>query len=246
MWSLFKSKSSECFAEKLKVDMHSHLIPGIDDGSQNIEFSILVLNKLRELGYKKIITTPHIMTDFHPNSKTNILAGLGELKKELLEQKIDIEVEAAAEYFLDKNFEDLLEKNEILHFGAKKYVLVEMSFIAPTPNYEEIFFKMLTKGFTPILAHPERYNYWLDNKGIFEYIKELGCSLQVNIPSLLGYYGHPIKKFAFNLINGGLIDFLGTDLHHERHQELLLKNKNDTNLLAILKKYNFKNIELLN
>lgn len=245
MLSFFKKAPKESFAELLKVDIHSHLIPGIDDGSPDMETSLHFLEKLSELGFKKVITTPHIMTDFHPNDSKIILSGLTALKRELKVKGINIEVEAAAEYFLDTTFEKLLAEGDILSFGAKKYVLVEMSFIQATPNFEEIIFNLLTKGYTPILAHPERYTYWQENNRVFPHIQELGCLMQVNTPSLLGYYGKPIKNLAIQMIKSGYIDFLGTDLHHNRHLDLFMEGKYNSELYSIVKKYNFKNHLLL-
>lgn len=245
MLSFFKKKPQKTFAEILKVDIHSHLIPGIDDGSPDIETSINFLRNLLELGYEKVITTPHIMTDLYPNDSKVIREGLTALKDELKKRNIKIEVEAAAEYFLDSHFERLIIDNDILSFGTKKYVLFEMSFISPSPNLEDTIFSLLTKGYTPILAHPERYNYWHENNKIFPYIRELGCLMQINIPSLLGYYGKPTKTLAYSLIKAGYIDFLGTDMHHDRHLRLFVDGKYDSDLNKILDKYPLKNFNLL-
>lgn len=245
MFSYFKKTPKLTFAEILKVDMHSHLIPGIDDGSPDMNTSISFLENLLELGYEKVITTPHIMMDLYPNNNRIISEGLENLKVELKKRDIKIKIEAAAEYFFDSHFEKLINDNDILSFGNKKYVLFEMSFIAPSQNFEEAIFKLLTQGYTPILAHPERYNYWHENKKIFPYIRELGCLMQINIPSLLGYYGKPIKNLAFSLVKGGYIDFLGTDMHHDRHLKLFFEGKLDAELNKILLKYPFKNFSLL-
>ena len=245
MLSFFKKTPKLTFAEILKVDIHSHLIPGIDDGSPDMNTSISFLENLLELGYEKVITTPHIMMDLYPNNSRIICDGLENLKVELKKRNIKIEIEAAAEYFLDSHFEKLINDNDILSFGNKKYVLFEMSFITPSQNFEEAIFNLLTKGYTPILAHPDRYSYWHENKKIFPYIRELGCLMQINIPSLLGYYGKPIKNLAFRLIKEGYIDFLGTDMHHDRHLKLFLEGKHDAELNKILDKYPFKNFSLL-
>lgn len=245
MLSFFKKTPKLTFAEILKVDIHSHLIPGIDDGSPDMKTSISFLENMLELGYEKVITTPHIMMDFYPNTNKGILEGLAALKMELKKRNIKIKVEAAAEYFLDSHFEQLLIDNDILSIGPKKYVLVEMSFISPSPNFENYIFNLLTKGYTPILAHPERYNYWHGNNKIFPYIRELGCLMQINITSLLGYYGKPIKNLAYSLIKAGYIDFLGTDMHHDKHLKLFVERKLDTDLNEILDKYPFRNLSLL-
>ncbi len=245
MLSFFKKTPKLTFAEILKVDIHSHLIPGIDDGSPDMQTSISFLENLLKLGYEKVITTPHIMTDLYPNDSGIIRKGLAELKAELKKRNINIEIEAAAEYFLDTHFEQLIAEKDILCFGTKRYVLFEMSFISPSPNFEDTIFKLLTNGYTPVLAHPERYNYWHENNRIFPYIKEIGCLMQINIPSLLGYYGKPIKTLSYRLIKEGHIDFLGTDIHHEKHLKLFMEGKYDADLNKILDKYPFKNFNLI-
>ncbi|AFK05407.1 capsular polysaccharide biosynthesis protein [Emticicia oligotrophica DSM 17448] len=245
MFSFFKKKPQVSFAEMLKVDMHSHLIPGIDDGSPNIETSIQLIESLKAIGYQKIITTPHIMNDFHPNTSEIIINGLASLKNELESRKMSISIEAAAEYYLDADFEKLLLSNDILCFGSKKYVLIEMSFVAQTPNLEEIIFNLLMKGYQPILAHPERYNYWHNTPKIYKHIHDIGCLLQVNMLSLLGYYGKPTKNVALNLIKSELVDFLGTDLHHDRHLQVFIENTYNAELNDLIEKYPFKNASLI-
>ena len=164
MFSFFFKKKIKVDAKFLgiDVDMHSHLIPGIDDGAKTLEDSIGLIRGLQDLGFKKIITTPHIYKEHYPNTKAGILRGLEELKKGLIDANIDIAIEASAEYFMDDHFESLIDKNEILPLNGKdgKYVLVEMSFFGMPPKLEDYLFKIQLKGYTPILAHPERYLFY--------------------------------------------------------------------------------------
>ena len=245
MFDFLKKTPTDSFAALLQVDFHSHLIPGIDDGVPDMETSLHFLKTLNEMGYKKIITTPHVMSDLYPNSSSIIKSGLELVRKELKAQKIELIVEAAAEYYLDAYFEKLLAADDILSFGDKKYILVEFSFVAPIPNFKDILFKIQTKGYTPILAHPERYNYWLNNAKVISHLRDMGLLMQVNIPSILGYYGKPTKSWALKLIKSGYIDFLGTDLHHEKHLNLFQNEKYNREFNKLIKTSHFKNETLV-
>lgn len=224
MFSFFKKKKPLPEAHDLSVlqcDMHSHLIPGIDDGSPDVETSVLLVEGLVKLGYKKIVTTPHLMADLYPNNRSTIMNGYDKLMKGLAAKKINIPVRAAAEYFLDDHFDSLLEKNEPLLTVKDNLVLVEFSFASLPIDYKQKLFNMQMKGYKPILAHPERYAYLHKQPDIYEELRDAGCLLQVNLLSLIGYYGKSIAVVAESLHKRGLIDLLGTDMHHERHLENL-------------------------
>ena len=223
--------------------MHSHLIPGIDDGAKTIEDSITLIKGLQDLGYKKIITTPHIYKEHYPNTKEEILRGLEKLKAALKIENIHIPIEASAEYFMDEHFESLLDKNEILPLNDK-YVLVEMSFFGAPPKLEEYFFKIQLKGYVPILAHPERYLFYHNDYEQFEELKAKGVLLQLNISSIVGYYGKPIKQIAHKLLKDKLIDLIGTDMHHTGHLDYLNANLKNNELQQILSKYEFQNANI--
>jgi len=227
------------------VDIHSHLIPGIDDGSPDLATSIRYLKALERMGLKKVITTPHIYDGLYNNTTSIIQKGLKTLQSEVYKQNLTLKVEAAAEYFVDKHFEQLLVTNDLLTFGERRYILIEMSFVAPSPQFETAVFQLLTRGYQPILAHPERYNYLHHSIKTFKHLRELGCLLQVNLPSLCGYYGPVIKKIALQLVKHELVDFIGTDLHHDRHLELFLKHQFDNDLARLIKNTSFRNADLL-
>lgn len=245
--SLFKKKQVVEYAspeQQLRVDMHSHLLPGIDDGLKTIEESLEMLRKFAEMGYKKLIMTPHVMSDFYKNTPEIILRRLNALKAAAAKEQIDIELEAAAEYYLDEFVMEKLEKGEELLTFGDRYLLFETSFINACAHLENAIFLMQSSGYKPVLAHPERYVYWFGKYEEIVKIKEKGIDLQVNINSLMGYYSKSSKKVAEKLIDDGLVSFLGTDCHGERHMEQLEKAR----LLphyhkAILK--NLKNNSLL-
>ena len=217
MFSLFHKIET-----KTSVDIHSHLIPNIDDGVKDIEISIELICELKKMGYKKLITTPHI-SDMFPNSTEEILAGYKNLKEELSKREIEIEIEVAAEYYADKNFENLLEKNDILSFGKERYLLFELSYFTPPSNLDDLIYEMRLKGYTPILAHPERYIYLHDDFNRYKNLKEMDLLFQINLVSTVGYYNSDIKTVVHKLIRGGMVDFVGTDIHHISYIKALKK-----------------------
>jgi len=199
--------------------MHSHLLPGIDDGLKAVEESVNFIRELGELGYKKLICTPHILSDLYPNTRETILPKLDMVRAALAKADVKVEIDAAAEYMIDHEFAQLVSnsKREDLLTINKRYILIEMSYLAPSPNFESVIFDLRMMGLTPILAHPERYSYFHKSFNQYDRFKELGCLLQVNILSLSGGYGPDVKKTAEKLFKKKMVDFLGTDMHHERH-----------------------------
>lgn len=204
----------------LKADMHSHLIPAIDDGSKSLEDSLQMIQRFAELGYKKLITTPHVMSDFYKNDPNSILGGLEKLNSFLREKGLDIKVEAAAEYYLDEHLQNLVEAEKLLTFGDK-YVLFEMPFIAEPPNLKQVIFELQTRGYKPILAHPERYGFWYRDFDRYRELHDQGVMLQLNMLSLIGHYSPQTQKIAERMVDEELISFLGSDCHNTHHLELI-------------------------
>lgn len=226
MFGLFKKKKEETAAVNidyslLAVDMHSHLLPGIDDGSPDAATSVNHIKKMMQLGYRKFITTPHIYPDLYPNTRETITAAHQQLMAKLKEENIEVEVHAAAEYFIDDLFADRLANNEQLLTLHKNMVLVEISFMQPPPNLKDVIFELIVKGYQPVLAHPERYNFYHTRKEVYERFKDQGCLLQINLLSLSGYYGKSVQDTAHYLVQHKLVDLIGTDLHHQRHLEAM-------------------------
>src|ERR1700760_769836 len=202
--------------ETIKVDMHSHVLPGIDDGARTPEDSIVLIKKMMELGIKKIIATPHIMADYYKNTAESIGNALTILKAELVKQNIDIEIEAAAEHYFDETFEARVNNRKLMTMGDN-YALFEFSFINQPPNLVEMIQRMKDLGYKPILAHPERYVY-LDIEQLRN-IRSWGCDLQLNTISLTGYYGKDTKKKAESMVDNEMVDFISSDMHHLRHAQ---------------------------
>jgi protein-tyrosine phosphatase len=220
--TLFSSTPKETPA--ITTDLHSHLIPGIDDGSKSMEDSIAMIRAFAAQGYTKLITTPHIMSHRYPNTRAIIEEGLAALKKELQERAIAIEIEAASEYYLDETVMALVDKRDIMTFGDN-LMLFEMSYVQPLHFLEEMLFEIKVAGYKPVLAHPERYLYMHEDFSRYERLKEMGLLFQVNIPSFGSYYSSSIEKTANKIAEAGMIDFLGSDAHKIAHLEALKQVK---------------------
>ena len=245
MFNIFKKKHDDSLnLSFLEVDMHSHLLPGLDDGLEVMEQTIAFAKEMKQLGYKKFICTPHILPDVHDNSPETILPRLEEVRKALKENEIDIEVDAAAEYMVGPELhETILKGGKLLTFG-NNYILIEMSYAAPSQNIVQVIFDLKIKGYRPILAHPERYNYYLGNNEIYEDFIARGCLLQVNLLSLTGFYGKPVQKAAEYLVKHKLVSFIGTDMHHQGHLNMTKKIATSTNFHKMVKELDLKNKHL--
>jgi len=216
-----KSKPAGDYAS-LRADMHSHLIPGIDDGSPDMQTSLEMIKAMRELGFKRIITTPHIMWDMYKNTGPDILRMAEDLKKEVKDNNIDVEISAAAEYFLDDHVKELLMKKEPLLTIGRNMVLVEFSLASPPLDLKELLFEMQLQGYLPVIAHPERYVYSERNKDFFTDLKAAGYLFQLNLFSLGGLYGKGPMNLAQYMLKNDFYDLVGTDLHHQKQLDILL------------------------
>ncbi len=225
MFSFFKRTPKE-ITNPLRADMHSHLLPNLDDGVASFEESESIILTMKELGITKIVTTPHIMQDTYRNSSDTILPRLGELKKHLAQKKIEIQIEAAAEYYLDEELIRKINDQESLLTFGERYLLFETNYLTEPYNLKDFIFKVTTQGYRPILAHPERYQYMSLRKA--EDLRDRGVLFQINMLSLIGFYSKPIQSMAYKLIDQGWIEFLGSDCHNKLQAGLLqdvYKNK---------------------
>jgi tyrosine-protein phosphatase YwqE len=223
LFSKSNTLANETFVNPITTELHSHLLPGIDDGVQTLQESLDVLKELSMLGYKKVITTPHIMVDYYKNNPENILPLLEQVRTALTEHNIPIELQAAAEYMVDDALQEKIDAGNLLTFGAN-YVLIEMPFLEPAPNFKEIVFALNINGYKPVLAHPERYMYYAMNTEML---------FQVNINSLIGYYSPQAQKASEYLIEHKMVSMIGSDTHGMRHISFLQNALNSKNYQRI-------------
>jgi tyrosine-protein phosphatase YwqE len=221
---LFKRKPDEIVPldlSWLRVDMHSHLIPGIDDGCKSMEESLALVRRMVDFGLEKIITTPHIMSEYYRNTPEIIGMGLEDLRKAVSAEGITIQIEAAAEYYMDEIFlEKVKSEEKMLTFGDG-YILVETGFINKPQMLLDIIFNLEMAGYKPILAHPERYQYLIADKKLQEELIDRKLLFQVNLLSLTGFYSKQVKDFGEMLVERGAVALLGTDCHNARYLDML-------------------------
>ena len=247
--SLFSPAPVVSDFSSLQIDLHSHLIPGIDDGVQTMDEALHHIETLKRMGYRKLITTPHIMPGYYENTRETILGGLEKVRQELKAHKIDIEIEAAAEYYFDDYLFDVIDKDEALTFGDN-YLLFELPTFDLPVRVKEFIFEANRRKIKPMLAHVERYTYLHDEQighdhlAPYEELYNMELYMQINIGSLAGIYGEKLQKLSYKLIEKGWIDFLGSDLHGERHIGYMEKALKDRHVAKLLKERKFKNLEL--
>jgi protein-tyrosine phosphatase len=240
MFSIFKKKNIVSDIEWLGVDIHSHLLPGIDDGSTDVEQSVFLIKSLNELGFSKFICTPHIFQELYPNTPQTISKALTITQDALKDANVAIDISAAAEHMVD----DMFEVKDGLSMMPGNYILIEMSYLNETPNIEKVIFDLQIKDYKVILAHPERYNFYHQEHEKLHRYKEMGVLFQLNLLSTTGYYGKSVNRVADYLLDKQCYDFAGTDLHHTKHLEALTKTVKSGALFNKLGSYPFKNKEI--
>lgn len=223
------------------VDIHSHILPGIDDGAKNMTKSIELVSALQKLGVSQMVTTPHINHYVWNNSPEIIQSKLKETQKTLEENKIKMPIQAAAEYFIDSWFENHFKEEKLLTL-KDNYVLVEMSYLNAPLNIYKTIFEIQVAGYIPVLAHPERYVFYHNRFSEYEKLKNAGCVFQLNLLSTVEYYGSQIAKTADELLAKGMYNFCGTDVHHKKHIAAFddkIKIKNIEPLKEVIKNNQF-------
>jgi tyrosine-protein phosphatase YwqE len=217
VFSIFKSKPklSELIPEGF-VDIHSHILPGIDDGAEDIEQSAELLNRLNKIGFSKCIVTPHTLPEIWENTTEGIKETFESTKLQLEKPLNNMLLHAASEYMINDAFLQRLQTEPLLTL-KDNYVLIEMSYMNPPLALKEIIFEIQLKGYQPLLAHPERYLFYHQNTKMYETLKKLEVQFQLNLLSSVGYYGSSVAKTAEFLLKENFIDFVGSDVHHLRH-----------------------------
>jgi len=209
-------EQSETIGSELQVDLHGHWLPEVDDGAESVEEGLALVRGLAELGYQKLIATPHVMVDRYANNPHKLRRSFRRFKKKVRKARIPVELSLGAEYMLDEGFAQHLEEGDLLTLH-QNLVLVEMSCLRATPRLDEYIFELQLKHYQPVLAHPERYGYYHKDLSAYEALKDAGILFQLNLLALTGYYGRTVAEAANKLLARGWYDFAGTDVHHYRH-----------------------------
>ncbi|WP_367757328.1 tyrosine-protein phosphatase [Flavobacterium sp. WC2430] len=227
------------------IDIHSHLLPGIDDGARTIEDSLRLTKALQGFGVTQFITTPHIIQHVWDNTHDQIIANKNNTVAELEKNNIHLPFKAAAEYLMDDEFVRLFQSHDLLTL-KDNYVLVEMSYINAPIQLYAILFDLQVAGYIPVLAHPERYLFYHNNFNEYQKLKRAGCLFQLNLLSTVGYYGAEITKISDQLLQKGMYSYVGSDVHHNNHIasfDLKVKIKDTTPLKEIIANNQFFKID---
>ncbi len=214
MFNFLKSKPT--IAELITpgfIDIHSHILPGIDDGAKNTSDSVKLLSEFQKLGFSKVIGTPHTYKGVYDNTNTTIKTSFDILNQQDL-PKVDIGY--ASEYMLDSSLFERIEKKSLLTL-KDNFVLVEMSYVNKPTHLFDLIFKLKVSGYIPVMAHPERYRFLFDDFNYYKTLQDRGCIFQLNLLSVTGYYGYDVLKIAARLLKNNLISFVGSDVHHQHH-----------------------------
>jgi len=234
MFSFFSKKKYLIDYLEGFIDIHNHILPGIDDGAKTVEDSISLINEFSEFGVTKFIATPHIMNNYYPNTPETINSSLQLLKDELLKRDLrHVSLEVSAEHMIDDNFESILEEGKVMPI-RKTYLLVEMSYLQASINFDEAIKKVAKNRYFPILAHPERYMYLHNNFSKYHQYKKDGILFQMNFLSLSDFYGKEVQKKAIKLLEGELLDFVATDIHNLHQMKKLKEMKLSNSILKLL------------
>lgn len=242
---LKRNQKPEPIFETLGIDLHNHMIPMVDDGSESAEMTVGCIRTMWECGFRKMYITPHFSFPRYPNREDDIVQRFNEIKKTLVENGVEMEMLGiGGEYQIDDGFAPRMENPHFLTLGADNYLLVELSLRQLRMGFEQVIENLLMKDQQVILAHPERYLYLSSTSTRFETLKNQGVLFQCNILSLAGFYGHEAQSRAVKMIENGWVDFLATDIHNYMYADALRAATHNRTVQKILGKYKFMNKEL--
>lgn len=202
------------------IDVHSHILPGIDDGARTFEHSVEIVRILANQGVTEIIATPHFVNDsIYMSKKTDNVKLLKELQKRLDEESVDVKLYLGNEIYIERNIKELLKKRQITTMADGAYLLVELPLNDEFPNYVDIFGELIGSGYKVLLAHPERYAFIQEDFEKLRELCEIGVLLQCNLGSILGKYDKHAKKTLIRLAKEKMVFTFGSDIHSTRHPE---------------------------
>lgn len=196
------------------IDMHNHILYGIDDGCKTIEESIETIKNMKKIGFNSIVLTPHYIEDSSFKANNNLkLQKLEILKEELLKNNIDVNLFLGNEIFINESINELIINKEIRSINNTRYILIELPFNNQILNLDDYLYELKLKGYKIIIAHPERYTYFKDNYEEARKLYNSGVLFQVNYGSIIGQYGSSSLKLVKKLLKDDMVDFISTDIH---------------------------------
>lgn len=225
------------------IDIHSHILYGIDDGSKSLEESKKIIKQHIEMGFKDIVVTPHYIenSDYITNNEEK-----EKILKTLKKEFNDINLYLGNEVFINNNIEELLNNNEISTINGSKYLLIELPLHNKIKNATDIIYELRIKGIIPIIAHPERYEFVQKNPDSVDELIEEGAILQSNYGSIIGVYGEHAKKTMKKLLKKNVISVLATDIHFPNNKIYLNMDTIRKKLTKIISEEKLKELTILN
>ena len=203
------------------TDVHSHILPGVDHGSQSVEQSLEMLRAEMDMGINRVILTSHVTAITFENTRETLMDAYQKLLQAVSDEGLDIELHLSAEYRMDEYFDKEYKADHLIPMPGN-HILLENSFQQELLNLDELLFDMQVKGYRTILAHPERYNYYSRRRKRYEQLHNAGARFQVNILSFTGYFGEEARDSALWFAENGMIDYLGSDMHNVKHAHIIM------------------------
>jgi protein-tyrosine phosphatase len=217
-----------------EVDSHCHILPGLDDGADSEQTSIAIAHLLLELGVRKVVATPHVISDIYPNTTAAILEAVDKTRRLFEAERLPLDIEAGAEYYVETDLLNRIDNNDIIFFGEERYVMFESPLSQKPMLLEEVVFSLKSAGYTPVLAHAERYRFLQGNNGEIETLRRMGLKFQVNHPSFHLPRTSTKGEMARRLYIKGMVDLFGTDIHKATSDDQALASRGDKRLFARL------------
>jgi len=237
MFNIFQRKSKKDAKLFYTTDVHSHILPGVDHGSQSVEESLEMLQAQLDMGISHVMCTSHVTAETFENTPESLTAAYEELKNAIAREGLPINIYVSAEYRIDEYWTQEYEAGHLLPLPGN-HVLLENSFAQELIGIDNMMFELQVKGYRPILAHPERYRYYNDRRDRYKTLHNASVKFQINILSLAGYFGKGARERALWLIQNNLCDMLGSDMHNMEHAQIIKEYIGSRDWRKLCEKYN--------
>ncbi|MBQ2164982.1 MAG: hypothetical protein II559_02300 [Muribaculaceae bacterium] len=237
MFNIFQRKSKKDAKLFYTTDVHSHILPGVDHGSQSVEESLEMLQAQLDMGISHVMCTSHVTAETFENTPESLTAAYEELKNAIAREGLPINIYVSAEYRIDEYWTQEYEAGHLLPLPGN-HVLLENSFAQELIGIDNMMFELQVKGYRPILAHPERYRYYNDRRDRYKTLHNASVKFQINILSLAGYFGKGARERALWLIQNNLCDMLGSDMHNMEHAQIIKEYIGSRDWRKLCDKYN--------
>lgn len=227
------------------IDIHSHVIPAVDDGSASVEETFEMIKEAKQVGFTDIILTSHFLLNHYETEANELIFWKDKLQEVLNKQAINIKLHSGMEIYISNQMEELIKNKRLLTLANSRYMLMELPMGSTIQYLDHVLYFLESIGIKPIIAHPERYKCVQDDPDIVQEYKDKGALIQCNYASILGIYGNNAKKTVKKLLKSGYVDFLGSDCHKQKQIYTIIPEA-EKKIKKIIGDLNFKKISTLN